>query len=41
MGAYVRPYQTTGGSRTYRGGSLPVGWERGYAGYDADYWRRR
>ena len=43
MGAYARPYQTIGGTRTMRGGGYPVGWERGYPGYDANdyfYYRR-
>ena len=36
-----RPYATQGGSRTWRGGNLPMGWEReaGYGGgrYDREF----
>ena len=34
-----RPYVTQGGSRTWRGGGLPMGWEReaDYARYDVDF----
>lgn len=43
-GGYWRPYMTTGGTRTLRGGGLPVGWEREVRGrgYDRGYdggWR--
>lgn len=41
MWEYIRPYHTIGGTRTYRGSSRPMGWERGYAGYGADYGRYR
>jgi len=36
---YWRPYATQGGSRTMRGGGLPVGWEReaDYARYDREF----
>jgi hypothetical protein len=44
---YWGAYNTTGGSRTWRGGGLPVGWERGpgygdrydreFRGYGRDY----
>ena len=36
---YWRPYSTQGGSRTMRGGGLPMGWEReaDYARYDAEF----
>ncbi len=34
---YQRPYQTMAGSRTYRGGGRPVGWERDRARYDYLY----
>lgn len=43
---YRGSYNTTGGSRTWRGGGLPVGWEReargdrydrGFRGYGRDY----
>jgi len=34
---YQRPYQTKGGSSTYRGGGRPVGWERDRARYDYLY----
>ncbi|HEX2077807.1 MAG TPA: hypothetical protein VHG08_08865 [Longimicrobium sp.] len=38
---YWRPYATLGGSRTWRGGGLPMGWERGpgYGGYDRGFRR--
>lgn len=44
---YWRPYHTVGGSRTWRGGGLPVGWERepeytrydrAFRGYGPDYY---
>jgi hypothetical protein len=44
---YWRPYSTQGGSRTMRGGGLPMGWEReadharydaGFRGYGRDYY---
>ena len=36
---YWRPYATMGGSRTWRGGNLPMGWERGpgYGRYDRSF----
>lgn len=37
---YTMPYMTRGGTRTYRGGSQPIGWERGRTGrgrYDRDF----
>ncbi len=37
MRQYQRPYGTIGGTSTWRGGGRPVGWERGYAGYDRTY----
>ena len=40
-GEYQRPYMTTGGSRTWRGGNRPVGWEREDPRYDVDYPRYR
>ena len=33
---YWRPYSTQGGSRTWRGGGLPLGWER-EPGYGREY----
>jgi len=44
---YWRPYTTQGGSRTWRGGGMPLGWEReaeharydaGYRGYGRDFY---
>lgn len=41
---YWRPYLTNGGTRTWRGGDLPVGWEsryrydRGFRGYGGDFY---
>lgn len=40
MREYHAPYQTTGGTRTWRGG-WPMGWERGYTRYDSDFPRPR
>ncbi|HEU0014145.1 MAG TPA: hypothetical protein VFQ45_10700 [Longimicrobium sp.] len=39
MTAYWRPYATSGGSRTWRGGGQPVGWEReaDHRRYDRDF----
>lgn len=36
---YWRPYNTTGGSSTMRGGGLPMGWEReaAYGRYDEEF----
>ena len=36
---YWRPYATQGGSRTWRGGGQPMGWEReaDYGRYDREY----
>lgn len=34
---YNMPYMTRGGTRTYRGGSQPMGWERGRGGYDRSF----
>lgn len=42
---YWRPYETLSGSHTWRGGGLPIGWEReedygrerGYGGYGRDF----
>jgi hypothetical protein len=36
---YWRPYNTTSGSRTMRGGGLPMGWEReaSYGRYDEEF----
>ena len=40
MREYHAPYQTTGGTRTWRGG-WPMGWERQQARYGADFPRPR
>jgi hypothetical protein len=40
MREYNAPYQTTGGTRTWRGG-WPMGWERQQARYGADFPRAR
>ncbi len=37
---YQRPYQTVSGSRTWRGGGRPVGWEGPRWGYDRPYYPR-
>jgi len=40
MREYHAPYQTTGGTRTWRGG-WPMGWERAHARYDTGFPRPR
>lgn len=34
---YQRPYLTTGGTRTFRGATEPIGYDYGYRGYDANF----
>src|SRR5215207_2418625 len=41
MREYQAPYQTSGGTRTWRGGGWPMGWERQQARYGADFPRPR
>jgi hypothetical protein len=44
MTEFARPYMTVGGTRTWRGGGRPIGWEndfnrtRGYDGYGGPGW---
>lgn len=41
MREYHGSYQTTGGTRTWRGGGWPMGWERQQLRYGADFPRYR
>ena len=41
MREYQAPYQTSGGTRTWRGGGWPMGWERHQPRYGADFPRPR